>query len=320
VAAAVERLESEGILQPAQARLFGRVARGELVSLATALRALLYFGVLAVTTGAGLLFKEEIAHLGPLSIAAGVGVAALACLTWVARVSAPYSPDELKTPHFAFDYVLGLGALLLALDLAFIEGQFATLGEAWPFHLLLVSLVYAALAFRFDSRTLFALSLTTFTAWRGVSATSIDRALFGFLGDTDAVRLNALGCGLAFLVLGKALDHRGIKAHFEPTATHLGWLLILQSIAWGIDTDGVAIQHRLALMAIGGGLAWFGWTRRRFGLFVFGVLAAYLGFMVGLADLVDEEVITLFFVGVSSIALVFGLAVLHRRFPRESEE
>jgi hypothetical protein len=320
VAAAVTRLDGEKVLAAEQVRLFGRVARGELVSLSVAIHGLLYLSVVALTTGAGLLFKNELENLGPISIAVGVAVAAAFCLAWVARRSPPFSSGEVSSTHFAFDYVLVLGALLAAADLGYVEREFAPLGQSWAYHLLLVSLGYAALAFRFDSRTLLALSLTTFAAWRGVAATSMERAVFGFFDDTDVVRLNALACGIAFVALGRVLERRNLKKHFEPTATHLGWLLILQAIAWGIDNGPVAAQHRVALMAIGSGLAWFSWRGRRFGLFVLGILAAYLGFMVALSDAVDDGTAILFLVGISAIALVFGLAAIHRRFAREAEE
>ncbi len=320
VAAAVTRLEREGILAPEQVRLFGRVARGELVSLKIAIQVLLYLGVVALTTGVGLLFRDEIANLGPVTIALSVGLVAALCLAWVTRRSPAFSTAEVASPHFAFDYVLALGALLAAADLAFIEARFSPLGAQWAFHLLVVSAGYAALAFRFDSRTLFALALTTFAAWRGVAATSVERVAFGFFNDTDAVRVNALACGIAFVVLGRMLDRRSLKAHFEPTATHFGWLLILQAIAWGIDSGPSAALHRLVLMAVGGGLAWFSWRGGRFALFVFGVLAGYLGLVVGVADAVEDATAILFLVGVSAIFLVFGLAAIHRRFPREAEE
>jgi hypothetical protein len=320
VAAAVTRLERERVLAPEQARLFGRVARGELVSLSAAIHALLYLGVVAITTGVGLLFRNEIANLGPFTIALAVGMAAALCLAWVARRSPAFSRGAVASPHFAFDYVLVLGALLAAGDLAFVESQFSPLGAQWPLHLLFVSLFYAALAFRFDSQTVFALSLTSFAAWRGVASTSVERTLFGFFDDTDAVRLNALVCGLAFTFLGRELGRRRLKAHFEPAAAHLGWLLTLQAIAWGMGSGPMRWLHRVALVGVGAGLAWFSWRGARFTLFAFGVVAAYLGFMVGLADAVDDATTILFLVAASSIALVFGLAAVHRRFPKEAEE
>jgi hypothetical protein len=229
------------------------------VSLSIAIQALLYLGVAALTTGVGLLLRDQIAALGPIAVAVSVGLVAVLCLGWVARQSSPFSTTEVASPHFAFDYVLVLGVLLAAADLAFVEARFSPLGDQWPFHLLLVSTFYAALAFRFDSRALFALSLTTFAAWRGVAAASLERAIFGLFNDTDAVRLNTLVCGIAFVVLGRELVRRRVKAHFEPAAAHLGWLLILQAIAWGIDRGPTAALHRFALLVIGGGLAWFSW-------------------------------------------------------------
>jgi len=109
VAAAATRLEREGVLAPEPARLFGRVARGELVSLSVAIHALLYLGVVAVTSGAGLHFRNEIERLGPLTLALVVGAVAALCLGWVRRRSPRFSPAEAAAPHFAFDYVLALG-------------------------------------------------------------------------------------------------------------------------------------------------------------------------------------------------------------------
>ena len=290
------------------------------MSLSVAIHTLLYLGVVAVTTGVGLLFRNEIANLGPLTIALAVGIVAALCLAWVARRSPAFSPGEIASPHFALDYVLALGALLAAGDLAFVESQFSPLGAQWPFHLLLVSVFYLALAFRFDSRTMFALSLTSFAAWRGVASTSVERAVFGFFSDTDAVRMNAMACGVVFVILGRELSRRRIKAHFEPAAAHLGWLLILQSIAWGIDRGPTAGLHRIVLIVVGSGLAWFSWEGGRFALFVFGVLAAYVGLMVGLAAAVSDATAMLFLVGVSAVVLVVALAAVHRRFPMEAEE
>ena len=314
-----------------QARLFGRVSRGELVTFSPAIQAMLYIGVVALTSGVGVLFKDRLIHLGPASIAAAVGVASLVCLVWAAWVSTPFSRDEVASPNIAFDSILVLGALLAAADLAYVETQFSPLGANWAWHLLVVSVFYAALSFQFDSRTLFSLALTTFAAWRGVAATSVERSLFGFFKDTDAVRINTLGCGIIFVALGVFLIAQRLKAHFEPVAIHLGWLLVLQAIAWGIgDAErGSKTLHRLALIVVGAGLARFAWRARRFALFVFGILAAYLGMAVLVLDVWDQmpglsrqlrELGAFSFVAASSVALVVGLLVLHGKFRREAEE
>jgi len=60
--------------------------------------------------------------------------------------------------------------LLLGSDFAYVEAQFRLLGPNWPEHLLVVAIVYFAAAYRFDSRAVLALALTSLAAWRGVSA------------------------------------------------------------------------------------------------------------------------------------------------------
>ena len=320
VAEAVDALEREGVLAPEQARLFGRVARGELVSLHAGLQTLLYLGVVAVTSGVGLLFKDRIEDLGPLTIAGLVAVAAGLCLAWVARASAPFTRGTVASPHFMFDTALNLGALLAAADLAYVENRFQPLGPNWSYHLLLVSVFYAGLAFRFDSRSLFGLALTTFAAWRGVAAVSVERSFFGFFEDTGVVRLNAFVCGVAFVTIGFALTRKRFKPHFEPVAAYIGWLLILQSIAWGIDSGEWSGAHRLALIATGSGLAGYAMRSKRFGLFFFGVLAAYVGSMVILASWIRSEKLGLLLFASSSLALVALLARAHRRFRLEEDE
>ncbi len=129
-----------------------RVARGELLSVRAEIRVALYLGVLLVVSGVGLLLKDNVERIGPSAVALAVALAAAACLAWAWRRSAPASWGEAASPHPAFDYVLLLGALLVAADLAWLEAQSRLLGPAWPLHLLVLALFYGALAFRFDSK------------------------------------------------------------------------------------------------------------------------------------------------------------------------
>ncbi|HEV2844716.1 MAG TPA: DUF2157 domain-containing protein, partial [Thermoanaerobaculia bacterium] len=241
VAQAIPKLVETGALPPEKAPLLLRVARRELVSAHWELRALLYLGVLLVTGGVGLLIKENLDRIGPAVIAAAIGLAAAAALIWVERAAPPFSWKEMKSPNLAFDYILLLGVLLAAADLAYIEAQFTPLGANWPWHLLIVAILSALAAFRYDSRIVFSLALSTFAAWRGVSVAHFGSNLFG--GVQDTVRWNMLACGLLFAVFGLFLAKTDRKAHFEPVAVHLGWLLILGALG------AVMVEER-----------WEGWT------------------------------------------------------------
>jgi Predicted membrane protein (DUF2157) len=273
VAEAIPRLVEAGVLPPDEAPRLLRVARGELLSVHWELRALLYVGVLLVTGGVGLLVKENLDRIGPVAIALGIGLAAAAALGWVVRVAPPFSWGEVPSPNLAFDYVLLLGVLLAGADLAYVEVKFTPLGPHWSWHLLIVAVFAALAAFRFDSRVVFSLALSTFAAWRGVSAARFGMDLW-WRGAEDAVRWNAIACGALFAVLGFSLKRTSRKAHFEPVAVTLGWLLILGALASGMDGP-LWVGWTLGLLLAGLCLAAGAFRVRRFSLFAFGVVAAY---------------------------------------------
>jgi hypothetical protein len=152
VAQAVERLRTRGILSPETAAHLARQARRDLVSVRLEFRALLYTGVLLLTAGVALLLKGHHERLGPWPIAGLVGAPAAGCLVWVARRAPAFSWGETPLPGVGFDYVLLLGVLLVASDLAYLEVQVTLLGPRWPYHLLIVALFYAAAAYPYDSR------------------------------------------------------------------------------------------------------------------------------------------------------------------------
>ena len=213
----------------------------------------------------GELVRQNLDRLGPVTITAALTVAALACLLWVARVAPPFSRGEAPSDRFGFDYVLLLGMLLVSADLAYVETQFTPLGASWPLHLLVVAGLAALLAFRYDSRTLFSLALASFAAWRGVAISLRAAGEAFWRGPSDELRMNALVCGAVFVLLGFLLGRGTVKPHFEPVATHLGWLLGLGALASGGGlTTSTELLLVLALLVVSAGLAGMAVVERRF--------------------------------------------------------
>jgi hypothetical protein len=311
VAAAVGELHDRGLLSDAQARLFGRVARAELVSIHNELHALLYLGVLLTVSGVGWLLKDQMTRLGPLTIVALLALAAAGCFAWVQRRAPPFTWGAAPPAHLGLEYVLLLAVLLAAADLAYAETRFSALGERWPWHLLIVSLGAGALAFRYDSKLVLSLAVSSFAAWRGASVQVLERSVWTAVGEGSSLRANAIGCGLFFLAAGAALARTGRKPHFEPVPTHAGWLLVLGGLASGLG--GRSAGYELALLVVGGGLALTSFARRRFSLFAFGVIAAYVALSsLFLRASPRDTAVALWFL-VTSLALLGVLVGAHRR-------
>lgn len=255
----------------------------------TELKALLYLGVLVAVTGVGLFVKEHHDRLGPVLIASVLAVGALACLAYAFRRSPAFSWGETVSPHLAADYVLVLGTLLIASDLAYVERQFRFLGDDWPYHFLVVAAVYFLLAYRFDSRAVLSLALTAFAAWRGVSA-GIAFQTQRELAIAD-VRWNAIGCGILFLAAGVLSVRSRRKPHFEIVYVTAGLLLVFGGLLSGA-LQGSSSRWFLWEIAVGlGGAAVLAiaWRLKRPLDFAIGVAALWIGGLRLTGDVLDEE-------------------------------
>jgi len=315
----VQRLRAAGLVSEPLAARLARIARAELVSVRTELRLALYAGALLVAAGVGVLVQENLRRLGALTIAVSLTLAVASCFFWVARHAPRFTWGEAPASHLAFDYILLLGVLLGASDLAFVEARWTPLGPAWPWHLLFVSLATALVAVRYDSRILFSLSLTTFAAWRGVSIGLGLRGIGRLIDASGRLRADAIGCALLFLLVGLFLLRTGRKAHFEPVATHLGWLLLLGSFVSGIGTSGaVELVWTLALLVTGVALASGAARARRFALFALGVVAAFVAVSALFHRLDPPLVVAAGWYFLASVALLAGLAWAQRRLREEA--
>src|SRR5262245_24292254 len=275
VVAAIARLRTDTVLSAPQATLFDRVARRHLVSVRLEIRLLLYFGVLLLTSGVGVLVVEHQKEIGPLAIAGALALGTLTCLAWVVRTAPPFSWQAVESPNVAFDYILLLGVLLFASALGYVEAQFTVLGERWAHHLLVVGVVYFLAAYRWDSRTVLSLALTTLAAWRGVSMSLLSVARGT---DSDAaLRANALALGALYLLAAVVSVRLGRKPHFEDVFANAGLLLLLGALVSGaLGDDPRWGWWILALVLAAGAVMLASWELRRSLYFAEGVVAAYL--------------------------------------------
>ena len=278
VVSAIARLRADNVLSAPQATLFNRVARRHLVSVRFEIRLLLYVGVLLLTSGVGVLVVEHQKEIGPLAIAGALTLGALLCLAWVVRTAPPFSWRQVQSPNVAFDYILLLGVLLFASALGYVEAQFTVLGERWAHHLLVVGVVYFLSAYRWDSRTVLGLALTTLAAWRGVSMSLRAASSLG-IGHADDLRANAIVIGLIYIALAVLSARLERKSHFEDVFGNTGLILLLGTLVSGVFDAAPWGIWLAALLAVAAAVMWLAFALGRSLYFAEGVLAAYLGLL-----------------------------------------
>jgi len=294
IMAAVLSLDNElAQLEPPPARLIAEERR-EIFSLFAELRSASYLAVALITTGVGMIIKENAERIGPMTIIAALLLAAGGCYWFALRK---------KDRTIVGDYVLLLGALLVSAAVGYAESQFHLLGENWSRHLLLLALLHGATAYFFDSRLVLSAALTSLAAWFGVERTLDLTVSFG---------LKAMLCAIAVMICRLANRHRPFDEVYEHFAAILA---IAAGLAWAFDSEwrylGVLVILVIAAILIARGL--------RIGseaFVVYAVLAATIAIDTAVIDGVARihgEIFIPMFLLVTTPAMIVILFVVHNK-------
>jgi len=263
-------LHAEGVIDDTMAARALARDGGQVFSVHAELRATLYAGVLLVMSGVGMILARHLEKIGPLGIIAAIALAAIAC-----AVPALRARRAGRVPGTAAEYLLLLAALLASADLAYAERQFTLLGPLWSWHLLLLAVVHAAVAYAFASPLVLAASLTALAGWFGVGGTLGDALQVSH--STPELGGRALACA-ALIVGWRYADQRArpgsrVTDVFDHFAANLAFW---GAIAWCLESPwlyaGLPVLAALAFASVRRGL---GTGRETF--LVYGVVYAAIG-------------------------------------------
>lgn len=309
----VERLaewKAAGTITQAQHDTLAALVRKERVSVYVELSALLYLGVLSLVGGLGWTMRAYVVNLGDAAILSLLTLIVAAAFYYAFARVGPYANTEVESPTLALDYILYLGCLVLSAETAFIESRFHIFG-AWHHHLLLVSMVFGGLAYRFDNRFVLSLALSSLAGWLGIRVSGLDVLA------ADPLRATALAYGALIAGLGTWLYRQGIKAHFHDVYLHLSTLIVLSALASGIGEPGLGLIYFAVLLSLGAAATYLGIHYRKFAFVTYGTLYAYGAVSYKVAEYLDDAT-GIFFYGVfTGILVLIALVALARRFGRD---
>ena len=299
-------LQAEGIIDAAAAANAVALERGEVFSLHLELRATLYAGVLLVMAGVGILLARNLDRIGPLAIVLIIALAAAAC--GIPAIRAKLAGRSLTV---AGDYLLLLAALLGSADLAYAERQFTLLGPWWSWHLLLLAVVHAAIAYRFASPLVLAASLTSLAGWFGVGGSLGGVLLFSY--STPALGARALACA-ATIAAWRYADRRtrpdtSFSDVFDHFAANLAfWGTLAWCLEWPWLAAGLPLLVALAYASVRSGL-----DTGREAFLVYGIVYAAIGICNVVVPRLHGMTISFGFVLIVVCAVAATLWQLRRR-------
>ena len=304
-------LHAEGVIDDATASRALARDRGDVFSLHQELRATMYAGVLLVMAGLGLILARNLERIGPLAIVLAIALAAAAC-----GVPAVRARRAGRARTVAGDYLLLLAVLLASTDLAYAERQFTLLGPLWSWHLLLLAVVHAAIAYTFASPLVLAASLTSLAGWFGVGGTLGDALHFSY--STPMLGARALACAAA-IAAWRYADHRArpdtpFSNVFDHYAANLAfWGAIAWCLEWPWLATGLPLLAALAYASVRHGL-----DTGREAFLVYGIVYAAIGICAATAPRLHGMTVSLGFVLIVVCATAATLWQLRRRLREPS--
>jgi hypothetical protein len=308
-----ERLEdwrANGVISEAQHATLAAIVRRGRFSLFVELNAILYIGVIALVAGIGWTCRDYVANLGDATILSMLGLLMAVSFGYCFLRGPAYANAEVASPWFAFDYVLYFACLVLSATLAFLETRFEVF-HGWDTHLLIASLVFGALAYRFDNRFVLSLALSTLAAYLGLRISGFDTL------DSERLRLAGFLYGAFLIGLGILLDNRRIKRHFLDVYLQLGANVVFLAAASGVIDSRAGWFYLPALLMLAAAAIYLGIRFRRFAFVAYGTLYGYAGLSIRLLDSMGGLTVVLAYFAVTGSIVVFGLVILARRFGRD---
>jgi hypothetical protein len=245
-------LNAAGLLDEAATSRAVALERGEIFSLFQEVRFVLYGAVAAITAGIGILVKDNLQHIGALTLILILALGSAACYGTAIRTRV-----RGETRTIGGDYLLLLGALLASADWAYTESHFHWLGDHWSLSLLMLAVLHAITAYTLDSRLVLSLALTSLVSWFGVQG-HIENLLAGE-NPLRSSGIQALSCSATILIwreihrrLRLAPGFVEILEHFSINVAFWGALALCS--ASGTRLMGVGALLVLAVVSIGRGL------------------------------------------------------------------
>ncbi len=299
--AEIVQLRNEDLLSAEAAGPLIAEERRELVTVYTEVRALAWLGVMLIAGGAGVLVSKNLDRIGPVAVAAAIGLAAGGCYAYSSWRRSSGRRGTLD------EYVLLLGALLLSAGAGYIEHQFHLLGSAWPRHFLLLALIHGVTAYVFDSAALLSLSIAALASWFG-----IERNADTFFTDSIGTAARAFVCSGVVTIwrfVNRREAFRRVFDHFILNLALWGGLIL----TFNGDTR---YPGALAVIILAAVTIVHGFRERHEPFVIYAYIYAVIAIDVVVVEASHEPVSALFYLVISTIAAIVGLFLLHFRFRR----
>jgi hypothetical protein len=294
------------------------ISSGKLISVFYELRALLYLGIMLLTTGAGILVYLNIGELGHLITIFLLGFIMLACFVYVIRYGRDYAHSQVEAPSVYFDYILLLGCLLFITIQGYIQFQYGSFSELLEWNTLLTAIFYFYVSYRYDHLGVLSLAITAFASFWGLSV-SAQKWYSGNFFDQSDLHVTAIIFASALSAIVFYLDRKSIKQHFTFTYLNFCFLIYFIGALTGIFIDSNYSLVYALLIYAGCAFAWHqAQVKKSFLFLLYAFVAAYIAttYLLGKYVFNDEPALWFYYFIISCGGIIFLIIRYNKSFKR----
>jgi len=228
-----EQLQHEELLNSDALAKIKSHEQNRLISVHWDLRTLLYFSVLLLGTGIGIIIYKNIDTIGHTTLVILVGILAAVCLFYCFRICAPFSYGQVASPNVWFDYILMLGCLLMLAFVGYLQYQYHVFGMRWGLATFIPMLFLFAFAYYFDHKGVLGLAIANLGAWMGIAVAPLSLIRLHEFKDENII-INGVILGVLLHLFSWLSVRLNIKAHFAGIYKNFGVQVLCISLICGM--------------------------------------------------------------------------------------
>lgn len=303
----LQKWEDHQIVSPAEHDALLAHQQNRPVSLYWLLRTLLSVGILAFTTGIGILIYEHIDSIGHDALIISLAFLTGFCFYYAYRHSPSFSIKMTQNETKFTDVALLLACTLFLSLEGYVQWRYNVFGTRYGLATFVPAVVFLFCAYRFDHRGVLSMGLTALASWVGLTVAPLELLSSNDFSNPQLL-YTAVVFSLVILAMAVFLEHRGIKPHFSFTYFLLVGNLLFISLLAGVFTE--TLWYIYVLLTLAATWFFFRYAQREqsFIFLLMAVVYGYIGVSYLAFKILPEESLVLmipFYFMVSAGAVVW---------------
>ena len=310
----------DGIISDESYENIAQKKANPLISIHWEIKALLYVGILLLTTGLGIFVYKNIDTIGHQFILALIALISIGCFAYCFKYKKPFSFYKVESPTTFFDYLLLLGTLSFLIFIGYLQYQYEIFGINYGMATFIPMLVLYCVAYGFDHIGILNMAIVNMGLWLGITITP--KALIAQnTFDSATAIYTYLGFGLLLLAFGEVTKIRKLKNHFTFSYQHYGVHVSFIALLAGYffyHNSPFYFLWLIGVFVLGYIIYLQAFKNKSFYFLVLVILYSYIAFSILVMRVFDIE--SIYFITIYFITSALGMVYLLMRLNKKLKE